>query len=351
MRVLKQEQEPASEEVTEVAPGVLRLQLPISLPGLGHVNTYALEDDRGVALVDPGLPGRRSWQALQERLRTAGFPLARVHTVLVTHSHPDHYGGAPRLARTGATVVAHEDFGPWWERRSGDVDGGDPAAAPAGRPGAPPWMQPTPWGGPSYRPPLRRRLSYHLLGRITGGRWRPPQPDRRLADGGEIELGGRRWVARHTPGHTLDHLCLQDPDGGILLSGDHVLPTITPHIGGFNPAGDPLDDFFRSLDKVAAYGEQVSTVLPAHGHPFDDLAGRAKAIQEHHVERLERLRSAAAELDRPATVQELSTHLFSRRAQGPMADSETFAHLEHLRRGGEMTRREEPGAWEYVLVG
>ena len=53
----KQEQEPASEEVTEVADGVLRMQLPISLPGLGHVNCYALVDGDGVALVDPGLPG------------------------------------------------------------------------------------------------------------------------------------------------------------------------------------------------------------------------------------------------------------------------------------------------------
>ena len=125
-----------------------------------------------------------------------------------------------------------------------------------------------------------------------------------------------------------------------MLSGDHVLPTITPHIGGFNPNGDPLLAFFESLDKVAAYGPDVSVVLPAHGHPFDDLAGRAKAIQEHHVERLDLLRQAAEELGRPATVQELSTHLFSPRAQGPMADSETFAHLEHLRLAGEIERRE-----------
>ena len=30
----KQEQEPASEEVTEVAPDVIRTQLPVNLPGL-----------------------------------------------------------------------------------------------------------------------------------------------------------------------------------------------------------------------------------------------------------------------------------------------------------------------------
>ncbi|MCX6527851.1 MAG: MBL fold metallo-hydrolase, partial [Actinobacteria bacterium] len=30
----------------------------------------------------------------------------------------------------------------------------------------------------------------------------------------------REWVALHTPGHTEDHLCLFDPEGGVLLSGD-----------------------------------------------------------------------------------------------------------------------------------
>ena len=34
-----------------------------------------------------------------------------------------------------------------------------------------------------------------------------------------------------------------------------------------------------------------------------------------------------------------------------MADSETFAHLEHLRLAGEMERRELPTGWEYVLAG
>jgi len=53
----KQEQEPATADITEPAPGVLRMMLPISMPGLGHVNCYALEDDRGFTLVDPGLPG------------------------------------------------------------------------------------------------------------------------------------------------------------------------------------------------------------------------------------------------------------------------------------------------------
>src|SRR6187402_2627424 len=89
----KQEQEPASSDVIEVAPGVLRAQLPISMPGLGHVNCYVLPDERGAAIVDPGLPGQATFKALTARLASVGIPVARVHTVVVTHSHPDHFGG------------------------------------------------------------------------------------------------------------------------------------------------------------------------------------------------------------------------------------------------------------------
>ena len=54
---VRQERQPASDEIIEVAPGVLRLQLNINFPGLGHVNCYAMEDRHGITLVDPGLPG------------------------------------------------------------------------------------------------------------------------------------------------------------------------------------------------------------------------------------------------------------------------------------------------------
>src|ERR1051325_4455213 len=95
----KQEQEPASEAVTEIAPGVIRMQLPIWMPGLGHVNMYGLLDDRGLAVVDPGLPGKQSWNARKARLKTAGYSVKDIHTVVVTHSHPDHFGGAGRIKK------------------------------------------------------------------------------------------------------------------------------------------------------------------------------------------------------------------------------------------------------------
>src|SRR5437588_7708213 len=108
---MRQEQEPAQADVREVAPDVLRLQLPIAMPGLGHVNCYAIPDRRGFTIVDPGLPGPGAWRALRDRLRTAGIRIRDVHTVVVTHVHPDHCGAAGRLAKeAGAELVTHSAF-------------------------------------------------------------------------------------------------------------------------------------------------------------------------------------------------------------------------------------------------
>lgn len=353
----KQEQLPASDDILEIAPGVLRAQLPISMPGLGHVNMYVLEDDRGVTVVDPGLPEKSNYDMVKKRLDQIGVPLKKVHSVVVTHSHPDHFGGAYWLrADTGCDIITHERFRVFWdptEPDDHDIDA-DPTAEAADTDGASvgrrqrmPW-HPTPWGGPGFEFSRRRKMRIALNRRIPR-LTRMPRPTVRLVDAQRISFARREWVAIHTPGHTEDHLCLFDAEHGLMLCGDHVLPTITPHISGLMRARDPLKLFFESLDKVAAFGPQVKTALPAHGDVFSDLAGRANDIKEHHDGRLDKLRRAAEELDRPATVMEMSTFLFAPRSLGGMADSETYAHLEHLRLTGEMRRIEADGRFEYVL--
>jgi glyoxylase-like metal-dependent hydrolase (beta-lactamase superfamily II) len=337
-RPVKQEQEPASTGVTEIGPDVLRLQLPIQMPGLGHVNTYVLVDERGVALVDPGLPGPASWTALQERLRSVGLKIGDVHTVLVTHSHPDHFGGSGQLANeTGADVLAHSAFAPWLmadpapEREIFDVDTDEmPVRAP--------FEADTPWGTEWLRPPNAELL----------GEWIRPSPTRWLRNGEVVKLARREWFIVHTPGHTLDHICLHDPEAGILLSGDHVLPTITPHIAGLGAGHDPLTAFQASLKRISGI-DGVKLVLPAHGHPFTDLAGRCEAIRVHHEERLARLRDISQEVG-PAGVIELSHHLFRPEVWGGMAESETYAHLEHLRLLGLADRHGEGREMVYLLA-
>jgi glyoxylase-like metal-dependent hydrolase (beta-lactamase superfamily II) len=374
---MKQEQLPAEDDAVEVAPGVVRVQLPIMLPGLGHVNCYVLEDERGVTLVDPGLPGPEAHAELARRLGRAGYPVERVHTVLVTHSHPDHFGGAGRLkVEQHCDVVAHEVFSTPFDRAEaanaeaaaaaaladGDLDElVDVASEDTPRPttlrevlfgeGDLPEVPPrvTPWGGEGFRPSEAELAHMRSWDRLSKEGLLSLDPTVRVADDQVVTLGRGEWVVVHTPGHTGDHICLFDPVHGTLLSGDHVLPSITPHISGLTPEPDSLAQFFDGLRRVAAI-DGVTQVLPAHGLPFTDLSGRVDAIIEHHEERLALLLGIADDLG-DADVTSYSQRLFRERSWGPMAESETYAHLEHLRLQGRMaTRRDDDGQLRYRPV-
>ena len=355
-RVPKQEQEDASTEIIEVARGILRLQLPTNFTGLGHVNTYAIEDSRGFTLVDPGLPSEESWNALVDRMGDAGIPLTRVHTVYVTHSHPDHFGGAHRLVEaSGADVLTSTMFRKWTDLLDLDetpLEPLDPADAVEG--GV--LLDSIPDSADtdlSFDSPAVRAFRDRIRKAIEDGRveeldWmRAPRPTIVVDDNQVVRLGDRDWFAVHTPGHTHDHLCMWSPEDGVLLSGDHVLPTITPHVAAFL-GGDPLAHYLSNLDKVAGL-EGVTTVLPAHGHPFHDLRGRCDAIKDHHDKRLDMLVVAAPDVGW-ANVPRWSEELFSPRSRGPMADSETLAHLEHLRRAGRAERRPAGEGLEYRVI-
>lgn len=355
----KQEQEPARSEITELAPNVLRMELPIHMPGLGHVNCYALLDGDGAAVVDPGMPGPDNWNALKKRLKQAGLGVKDVHTVVVTHSHPDHFGGATRFVKqAGSKVIAHDAFRfgmathahkkepevsvddlqthqeQLEEEPSSGADGGWGSGAR------------TPWGGDPPRPPLGSRVKWQAMRMMGRGGWVPEITDS-VSAGAVLRLAGREWFVVHTPGHTEDHICLHNREDGLFLAGDHVLPSITPHISGLSTFADPLNEFFNSLDEAAALPD-VSLALPAHGHPFEDLAGRCEDIKRHHAERLATVREISKALG-PATVQAFSERLFKKRSWGAMAESETYAHLEHLRILGSAERTSD-GDGKYLYL-
>lgn len=341
----KQEKALPEEGGREVAPGVLRIQLPCDMPGLGHVNCYVLEDSKGLALVDPGFPFERSLSVLRQRLAESGLSVSDVHSVIVTHSHPDHYGGASWLREeSGAEIITHEAFSTPFE-----AFGHEPASGCFGedrmtRLG--PWDD-APWGGDPgldlAELPLEEAERFRAFSRVES-------PTRRVADGEALSLAGREWTIVHTPGHTDDHICLFDPSEGVLLTGDHVLPTISPNINGVAVAVDPLGAYLDSLEKVGALGGGVETVLPAHGNAFTDLRQRVDEIADHHRLRLDTLREAMAGESKGLTINELAESLFPPRSRGRMANTETFAHVEHLALKGGVTRhRSTDGLLRFAL--
>jgi glyoxylase-like metal-dependent hydrolase (beta-lactamase superfamily II) len=160
-------------------------------------------------------------------------------------------------------------------------------------------------------------------------------PDRLLEHGDVADLPGWQLRAVHTPGHTAGHLCFGEERTGLLFSGDHVLPRISPNIsttGDGEP--DPLRDYLASL---AAVRDLAPTeVLPAHEWRFRGLAERVDQLTAHHEHRLDELLQAV-QRHPGSTPWQLAAHLtWSRpwssyqRRMRIFAVTETDAHLRLL---------------------
>jgi len=178
-------------------------------------------------------------------------------------------------------------------------------------------------------------------------------PDVLLEDGDKPEVPGWDLSAIWTPGHSPGHLCFWEPRNRLMLSGDHVLPRITPNIP-FHPqaATDPLGDFLASLDKLDDY--DCDEVLPAHEHRFVGLSSRVRELIEHHEARFVEILAAIAE-GQDTTWEIASRMKWSRpwdRIEGFMrraAVGEAMAHLRALEaRGAVRSVDGEPMKWELV---
>jgi glyoxylase-like metal-dependent hydrolase (beta-lactamase superfamily II) len=325
--------------VERVRPGLWSIPVPIPNNPLRYVLVYAFETDKGPYLVDAGWNTDDAFEVLCRGLRTAGFDIADVQGVLVTHIHPDHYGLAGRIRESsGAWVALHPaDAALVHDRYEEPDDLIDRVAVLLRRTGA-----------PEEEVQLLQRASMPVLPFVV-----TTHPDVLLEDGDKPEVPGWDLVAIWTPGHTAGHLCFYERDLRLMLSGDHVLPRITPNISVHPQAqNNPLADYLESLDKVGAY--EADEVLPAHEHRFVGLAARVAELKQHHEERFVEVTEAIN--DGADTAWAITAQMkwsrpwdritgFMRRA----ALGEALAHIRVLEARGVVRAVEgEPVRWEVL---
>ena len=324
---------PESAHATSLGHQISQIRLPLPFPRLRWVNAFVIEGEGGLTLIDCGVDSADGWDALSIGLKTLGHSVADIETVVGSHLHVDHMGMAGRIVEAAsARFVMHK-------------------AAPVGIAEYNDWSI-----AATYQSGLAARN-----GAPAGAlaEMREPQPRAEWAtrtmfptdlvvDGGAIEVDVDRTLeVLYTPGHDEAHICLVDSRTGVLFSGDHVLPRITPVVA-YDAASDRLGVYTESLQRIEDLG--FGLTYPAHGTVIERGSTRARQIILHHERRLggitQELRHG------PKTAWDILEAIFRPNLlvfEKRLAFAETLAHLDHLEQRDEAVTFEEGDTTYYRL--
>ena len=147
-------------------------------------------------------------------IKEAGVSPEDLHLIVNTHYHSDHVGGNSYFQKNyGVTIATHK-----WDADL--INSCDPEACSAE------WLdQPV----------------------------EPYRVDKKLSDNDEIHTGSKTLKVIHTPGHTLGHISLYEPEEEVLICGDLFHKN---DIGWLNIFREGVSSIHRSIESL----ERLSTL-------------------------------------------------------------------------------------------
>jgi len=292
----------ATPDITDLGNDVFQIDTRMAgYPGI--TAGYLIRGSRP-CLVETGTAP--SAPVVRAALASLGVGAADLATVVVTHIHLDHAGGAGDIAAMypGARIAAH-------------VRGVRHLADPS-------------------RLMASARAAYGAALDRFFGELIPVPEDRivSLDDSGVVDLGdGRRLESHYSPGHAKHHVGLIDSASGDLYVGD-AAGVYIPDTGDLRPATPPpdfdLEVALASLRRFAAL--RPSRLLFSHYGPVSDVSGTLDRSVEELTVWVERTREARdAGLDLDHTVAMVRSRTLARYAAlRPDGDPEISRRFERM---------------------
>ena len=263
---------------TEVTPlGREVFQIDTRMAGYEGITAGYLIRGERPCLVETGTAP--SAPVVRDALAALGIGPGDLATVVVTHIHLDHAGGAGDIAAMfpAAQIVVHQ---------RGARHLADPSRLMAGA-----------------------RLVYgRALERLFGVL--APVPAERIValdDTGTVDLGGgRRLDSHYSPGHAKHHVGLVDSDTGDLYVGD-AAGVYMPDTGDVRPATPPPDfDLAAALASIRKFAAlRPARLMFSHYGPVDQVSETLDRSAEEinvWVEETRRVRAAGLDLDHAVTM-------------------------------------------------
>jgi glyoxylase-like metal-dependent hydrolase (beta-lactamase superfamily II) len=296
---------------------MITLPMPFRLQ---HVHVFALIHNGKVALFDTGVNTPETLAKLEHSLKSIGKTIQDIDRIYITHFHTDHCGIAGRIREISGALIAmsvidtqriHDD-----QKGGLDINRIKLFYRAQGL-------------SEKFIEALVELLDYFRKATI------PFRVDITLADYECVAVGDKEFEVIPVPGHTSGQVCFFFRNEKILLSGDHILPQITPNLSPdpYNPGFRPLKSYLDSLQRVKNL--PVAKVYPGHGEPFLHLKERVEEIIEHHGERKALVLDSVKE--GPKTAYQVSLDIFGRNLpefDQFLAVNEAYAHLIELKEEG-----------------
>jgi glyoxylase-like metal-dependent hydrolase (beta-lactamase superfamily II) len=227
--------------VFDVAPGITAIDT--FMGGRERYTAAYLVHGDNLTLVETG--PTTSVEPVAEALAVLGISAHALANIVLTHIHLDHAGGVGGLAARfpSATIHVHER-------------------------GARHLADPTRLVASATRVFGAERMAT-LFGPVE-----PVPADRinALSDGDVVDVGHRALDVFTTPGHASHHVAIQDPQTGVVFTGD-ALGIHVPNLPILRPATPPPDfDLDLAVASVHAIRDRrPSSLLFAHFGPIHDV--------------------------------------------------------------------------------
>jgi glyoxylase-like metal-dependent hydrolase (beta-lactamase superfamily II) len=183
-------------------------------------NVYVLAGDY-LTIVDPG-----NDYTIFNELEKLGYNILDIKKIILTHGHRDHCMGVFEFLR----------YPPIWEKKEIEI-----IMHAAG--------------------PMEFKKTLQEYG------FTPTE----IKGGETLDLGGFEWEAIHTPGHTIDGICLYHAPTKTAITGDTVLPNTMPDAD--KAGGGRFDHFLYGLKQLMK--REIENILPGHDVPLARTGSQA----------------------------------------------------------------------------
>jgi glyoxylase-like metal-dependent hydrolase (beta-lactamase superfamily II) len=322
--------------VEKIRDNLFRAEIPLPRNPLKATNSYIIKSEKRNLVIDTGMNRDECKNALTDAFRQLDIDLQQTD-FFVTHLHADHIGLVDELSADDAVIYFNEPDAAILNRN----DLWQLVQSLAGKHGFPEDL-------------VNAAIDSH-----PGQRYSPKNPVgfTMVRDGDLIFYADYELQCIATPGHTGGHTCLYEPHQKLFFSGDHILGDITPNISTWLEAGNPLKEYFDSLDRV--YKMEINLVLPGHRNLIKDCRVRINQLKEHHRQRLVEVLKILEETG-PGSAFEVASHMTWDLVaaswdafplmQKWFATGEALAHLHFLETEGKLKRELKDGRLYFASI-